>query len=329
MYSANCKVGCKVLPRDWLSATDHCQWREVFCNDSREVSKLMMRYRGLSEEFKLFGMKSLKSIDLSHNNLSGTFTVLGASPNLTYLASSYNKLTGFVGGMILTQLESLRLFKNEFVGDFIVEKENIPTSINDIELSGNKLTGFVGGGILTDLEYLRLSDNEFVGDFIVNETNFPASIKFLRLDLNKLTGFMGGGILTNLDFLILSGNEFVGDFFITEQNFPTSISRLYLGENKLRGFVGGGILTNLENLYLAANEFVGDFIITAENFPDSITHLNVRNNAGLTSINAETGVLSQLEFLDVTNFNGITVNQELCDRRPGLSIFPNNACRAA
>ena len=57
----------------------------------------------------MFGMKSLKSIDLSYNNLSGTFTVAGPSPSLTYLASSWNKLTGFVGGGNLKNLETLDL----------------------------------------------------------------------------------------------------------------------------------------------------------------------------------------------------------------------------
>ena len=85
----------------------------------------------------MFGMKSLQRMQLSTNNLSGTFTVAGPSPNLTYLSLSTNKLTGFVGGGILTNLQDLFLQNNEFQGDFIITAENFPDSIERLFFSFN------------------------------------------------------------------------------------------------------------------------------------------------------------------------------------------------
>ena len=179
----------------------------------------------------MFGLKSLEGLYLQKNNLSGTFTVAGASTNLTGLDLFGNKLTGFVGGGILSNLQILSLSENEFEGEIVITEETFPTSIIDLKLNGNKLTGFVGGRILTNLQGLYLSDNEFEGEIVITAKTFPTSIIVLYLNGNKLTGFVGGGILTNLQGLYLSDNEFEGEIVITEETFPTSISYLYLNGN--------------------------------------------------------------------------------------------------
>lgn len=43
----------------------------------------------------MFGLKSLEVMHLVHDNLSGTFTVAGTSPNLVSLFLNVNKLTGY------------------------------------------------------------------------------------------------------------------------------------------------------------------------------------------------------------------------------------------
>lgn len=149
----------------------------------------------------------MEIIYLNQNNLSGTFTIAGASTKLTSLELRRNKLKGFVCGKILANLLTLRLSDNEFEGDFILDEENFPKSMKHLYLLRNNLSGTF--------------------------TATVASTKLRILDLyeNKLTGFVGGGILTNLWRLDLRFNKFKGDFIVNEENFPTSIEKLWLGGN--------------------------------------------------------------------------------------------------
>lgn len=57
----------------------------------------------------------------------------------------------------LSNLKELILYGNEFVGDFVITKENSPTSIELLSLSTHKLSGFVRGKILTNLVSLALN----------------------------------------------------------------------------------------------------------------------------------------------------------------------------
>lgn len=143
---------------------------------------------------------------------------------------------------------------------------------------------------------------------------------------NNVSSFKGGGLLPNLLYLFLSNNEFTGDFVITAEDFPTSLKfHLTLGLNKLTSFKGGGLLTNLATLGLDNNEFTGDFIITEEDFPSSIRNLYLYRNK-LTGIDVEPDAVPNLIYLNVKENDGIIVSQELCSRRPDLSINPYDSC---
>ena len=110
----------------------------------------------------MFGMKSLQRMQLSTNNLSGTFTVAGPSPNLTYLSLSTNKLTGFVGGGILTNLQDLFLQNNEFQGDFIITAENFPDSIERLFFSFNPGLESIDAesNVVPNLTYLGVTNQD-------------------------------------------------------------------------------------------------------------------------------------------------------------------------
>ena len=179
---------------------------------------------------------------------------------------------------------------------------------------------------MKSLEELNLRKNNLSGIFTV--AGASTNLTSLNLSGNKLTGFVGGKILTNLEYLDLYDNEFEGEIVRTAETFPTSIISLNLNGNKLTGFVGGGILTNLQALRLSENEFEGEFVITADNFPASIIDPNLNGNTGLTSVDADSDAVPNLDFLYLNNIDGIVVKSELCIR-PGLSISPNTACAPA
>ncbi|GFH52622.1 hypothetical protein CTEN210_09098 [Chaetoceros tenuissimus] len=302
-YSANCKDGC-TLPTDednWMSATNHCNWAGVICNDLNKVSKLDMSRSGLTGDYTMFGMQSLEVLDLTSNDLSSTFTVAGESANANRLTLDHNNLSSFFGGEMLPSLKFLYLTFNDFTGDFIITSKDFPTSIQYLNLGSNMISGFFGGDILTSLKSLGLSSNDFVGDFAITSKDFPTSLQFLHLHGNKLTGFRDGVMLTNLQSLYLSNNDFVGDFVITPKDFPTSLEKLYLHENMLTGFIDGSILENLDTLALYDNAFVDDFVIDPKDFPTSIQYLYLGRNVLTGFVGGE--ILTKLEYLSLSSNN--------------------------
>lgn len=73
-----------------------------------------------------------------------------------------NKLTGFVGGKILPNLNRLSLNDNEFVGDFIITAENFPVSIRYLFFDRN--TGLTSvdadSDAVEDLKFLLVYEIE-------------------------------------------------------------------------------------------------------------------------------------------------------------------------
>lgn len=275
----------------------------------------------------MFGLKSLNFLNLQRNNLSGTFTVAADSPYVSRIILMSNSIARIEGAGVLTGLSLFDLERNEFAGDLKVTEDNFPASLEVLSLRGNRLTGFADGAVVfPNLQNLFLKDNELQGDLDFEAEkfqNFPTSIISLDLYGNKLTGFVNGKILTNLVTLMLANNEFTGDFTITEEDFPTSIVTLSLRNNKLTSFTDGKYLTNLENLGLSNNDLKGDLIITAENFSNSIKSLHLEGNIGLTSVDADSDAVPNLEGLVISC--EFIVKEELRSR-PEVKIYHGTAC---
>ncbi|GFH52563.1 hypothetical protein CTEN210_09039 [Chaetoceros tenuissimus] len=234
---------------------------------------------------------------------------------------------GLNGAFTLFGMKSLEVLdiRSNNINSFTVAGES--TNIKRISFFENRLRSFKGGGTFTKLKSLHLGFNQLSDDFIITREDFPTSIKHLDLSGNGLTGVRGLEVLTNLQNLQLGGNKLEGDFIVNKENFPTSIKMLSLRRNQLTGFVGGAILTSLEKLWIDNNEISGDLMITAENFPPSIKYLWMHTNK-LTSVDAEPGVGLNLEslILSFQNNDGIMAKDELCKRRPELTISPSDAC---
>uniref|UniRef100_A0A1J3IHU6 Receptor-like protein 12 n=1 Tax=Noccaea caerulescens TaxID=107243 RepID=A0A1J3IHU6_NOCCA len=120
--SRYCVTGDQPKTESWVNNTDSCYWDGVTCDTkSGEVVELELhcsRLHGLiHSNSKLFRIQSLRSLDLSFNDLSGQimWSIRNFS-HLTTLDLSYNNFSeetlGTIGHIVITQLGTLLLHKN-------------------------------------------------------------------------------------------------------------------------------------------------------------------------------------------------------------------------
>jgi len=116
---------------------------------------------------QLGSLTSLKTLDLSNNNLTGAIpTELGNLTNLEILDLSYNNLTGAIPtqlGNLTTNLEVLNLRENNFTGNSIpIELGNL-TNFKNLDLRYSRLSGSIPVqlGNFTSLEHLHLGGSYY------------------------------------------------------------------------------------------------------------------------------------------------------------------------
>ena len=129
----------------------------------------------------------LDTLDLSHNQLTGTFPYGISSTYLVKADLSYNQFS---------------MFNNNFLtGNFEL--------LESLKLNNNKITGAipVSIGNFPALKTLNLSNNQFAGTIPSSFENL-SSLHELILDNNELTGDVSFLSALSLDTLDLSGNQF-------------------------------------------------------------------------------------------------------------------------
>lgn len=106
------------------SLTDVCNWYGVVCDSSSgNVTSLLLSSNGLvgdvSEATELINLSSLKELDLSDNQLSGSVPLmLGLMPSLEKLDISGNELSSFPAswGSAASRLRHMSLQNNRISG---------------------------------------------------------------------------------------------------------------------------------------------------------------------------------------------------------------------
>ncbi|GMH05522.1 hypothetical protein Nepgr_007362 [Nepenthes gracilis] len=139
----------------------------------------------------LGNLKKLKSVTISHTNLSGYLPKSWHS-NITYIDLSGNGLEGKIPSSItrLENLLSLNLSSNKLSGE-------IPTSIGDLlelrnlSLSSNSLSGLIPDSMsaIPTLEHIDLSSNQLNGSIPKFITDMK-ELKYLILEKNNFQGVM-------------------------------------------------------------------------------------------------------------------------------------------
>ncbi|KAI9397350.1 hypothetical protein POPTR_003G028557v4 [Populus trichocarpa] len=229
----------------------------------------------------LTGFSSLKSLDLSFNQLTGSgFKVLSSRlkklenlhlwenqfndsifPSLTGFSSlksldlSYNELTGSGFEIIsshLRKLENLDLSHNIF-NDSILSHLRGFSSLKSLNLSYNELTGSttVNGTFFNSstLEELHLDRTSLPINFLQNIGALPA-LQVLSVggcDLHGTLPAQGWCELKNLKQLDISGNNLGGSLPDCMGNL-LSLQLLDVSENQITGNIASSPLTNLISL---------------------------------------------------------------------------------
>ena len=276
------------------------------------------------------------SIDLSANNLSGSFPssltnltglrVLNLSGRNNYHAPSVvppdpatdranaNSITGQIPATIgqLTALEELDLSNNGLTGAFPQGITNLQ-QLHVLNLSENAITGTIPStiGSLTNLETLDLWRTNMSGQIptsigslkllrvlVLSEVYGSADNQFVRLN-GTLPLEMGN--LSRLSVLDLSNNALSGQIPSQFGNL-TSLTFLNLGQNKLSGPIPNTFsnLMGLISMTLNDNQLSG----TLPSYIGSFTNLSsisVANNRMSGSIPTELGRLTNLLGLYLSN----------------------------
>ncbi|XP_023880850.2 cuscuta receptor 1 [Quercus suber] len=231
----------------------------------------------------------MQEIDLSHNNLSGTFP--------TWLLENN------------TRLEVLILRNNSFTGSFLVPYEHyLYPNIKEIDISSNYLQGPIPtnfGLIFPNLDYLDFSNNAFQGSIPSSFGNL-FSLWSLDLSKNNLSGTMPVHFTMgchSLIFLKLSYNNFNGQIFPTNFNL-TNLQYLYLDNNHFSGKIPNSIslMINGAIIDFSNNNLLGMLPMWMGNM-SQLTTIVMANNQLEGPIPIELCKLFNLEFFDLSENN--------------------------
>ncbi|CAA7024323.1 unnamed protein product [Microthlaspi erraticum] len=227
-------------------------------------------------------MKSLETLDMSSNGLSGQLPKL-------LLIGCYS-------------LVFLKLSNNRFQGDIFSEHANL-TSLRYLYLDGNNFDGSVGEGLLNseELMLLDVSDNSFSGMFPL-WIGGMLGLQFLYMNGNQLKGpfphQLQSGLLKVLD---ISHNNFSGSI-ARDVNFSSTLRVLSLQNNEFMGSVPDSFFKAeaLEILDLRNNNFSGN-ILNITDVSSSLLVLLLRNNSLQSHIPEKLCQLSKVGLLDLSH----------------------------
>ncbi|PIA27431.1 hypothetical protein AQUCO_07800049v1, partial [Aquilegia coerulea] len=274
----------------------------------------------------------LKFLDMSNCNLNMSTTdllkFLHNQYDLRYLDMSHNNLHGSFPNWLVennTRLETLVLRNNSLSGN--IQLGLVVTLLNYFDISNNHIQGNLQtdiGVVLSKLRYLNLSKNSIEGTLPTSLANMKY-LYYLDLSKNSIEGTLPTSLsnLKELYTLDFSNNRFFGE--IPESWFLNLkyLTSLKLSYNSLSGRISPSLfnLPYLLVLRLSNNQFIGNLGRIPSNIlifdisqnqmtgripsdigkSDSLRTLILRNNSFHGPIPLELCNLSSLNFLDLSN----------------------------
>ncbi|KAI8006562.1 Receptor-like protein 1 [Camellia lanceoleosa] len=236
---------------------------------------------------KLGELTSLKSLNLTVNNLKGTIYIndLKGLNNLEQLDISDNQFDGFIthSGFerlsVLGKLELLRLDWNSF-NNGILPSLGVISSLKILSLHGNYLNGSINIGEfckMNNLKELDLSDNSIEDIKGFERLSVLGKLELLRLDFNLFNNSIlpSLGVLSSLKTLSLYENHLNGSIDIGELHNMRNLEELDLSYNGVDNIKGVKSLSKLKILDLKYNNFHAS-ILRSLDAPLSLKTLNLR-----------------------------------------------------
>ncbi|CAO2044872.1 unnamed protein product [Urochloa humidicola] len=184
-------------------------WQGVTCSGAG-VTEIKLPGIGLNGSlgYELSNLFSLKTLDLSNNNLHGSIPYQ-LPPNLTYLNLASNNFTGNLPYSLsnMASIEYLNLSHNSLsnqMGDLFGNLN----SLSELDVSFNTLTGDLPNSIgsLSNLSSLYMQNNQFTGSVNVLR-GLSSALATLNIANNNFSGWIPKE-LNSIPNLTLGGNSF-------------------------------------------------------------------------------------------------------------------------
>ncbi|KAL3632476.1 hypothetical protein CASFOL_025460 [Castilleja foliolosa] len=298
------------LPKWTVAISDHCTWPGIFCSTNNSfVERLDLSNKGLKGNITLISeLKSLKWLDLSHNNLHGNIPPAFANlSQLQFLDLSFNSFEGPIPSDLgkLRNLRVLNLSNNMLMGRIPNDLEGLK-NLQKFEVFANRLNGSIPlwVGNLTKLRVFSAYENELSG-VIPEKLGFFSGLRSLNLHSNFLEGSIPESIfeMGKLEILVLTKNKLSG-------HIPDSIgkckrlSSVRIGDNNLIGDIPKeiGDISSLTYFEADNNNLSGE-IVPEFSKCFNLTLLNLASNGLTGPIPPEFGLLNNLEELIVSANN--------------------------
>ncbi|KAL8478871.1 hypothetical protein ACS0TY_030668 [Phlomoides rotata] len=276
------------------------------------------------------GLKSLRVLDVSYNEISGDGVVSWILSNefseLQHLSLKSNKLAGNLDELNFKNLLYLDLSFNNFSTKFPFFDDC--SNLQHLDLSSNQFLGDVGSSLSTcknlsflnltnnhlsgrvptlsssgSLQYLYLKRNHFHGGFPLSLSDSCATLVELDLSVNNLTGNLPEslGECSVLELLDVSNNGLSGELPVHTLLKLSSLKTLSMSFNDFVGFLPESFskMENLEFLDVGSNNLSG--LIPPGLCPmTSLRVLYLQNNFFTGAIPESLSNCSQLESIDLS-----------------------------
>ncbi|MYC93670.1 MAG: hypothetical protein F4X14_01755, partial [Caldilineaceae bacterium SB0661_bin_32] len=191
---------------NWLSDRPLSDWHGVTTDAGGHVTRLKLGGNQLNGTLPdLSALTYLEELSLTGNHLlTGTIPDLGAFSRLTWLALSYNRLSGPIPDLgSLTSLEYLSLNSNQLTGP--IPDLGAVTNLRNLDLVRNRLSGTIPDlNHLPNLGGVYLGYNRLTGP--VPDLRALPNLTGMALEHNQLSGPVPDLTRSNLRELNLTGN---------------------------------------------------------------------------------------------------------------------------
>lgn len=277
-------------------------------DNTEETVKIQLKDEIFYEQ--LIGSYGAKKTDIQLE-VEMTREQINALKEFEYLGNDTKKIKDISGIEYFTQLETLKLNKNDITD---IEPIKNLTKLKNIEINGNKLKSLADLSKLTNLQVLNISDNSInnlqgiKNNYTLVQLNASSNqivdikpitsnlnnLEVLNLSTNNISDISTIGYLSNLKSLDLSGNTSIREIKpITElsnltilslanNNNITDLTKLLDKNDDKKKTLK---LINLQELNLEhVNNSSSSISISSLTELENIRVLNLNNN-GLTSIN--------------------------------------------